>query len=463
MLDKLNKLQGQNNDGMIKLRRALKMPQNAPFKTALRKFKSAANAITELQNREGTHKLSFRIVRGRNIINNKNKPQHCRKSHTVSRISLHSAINEHLFHQLKRKVRKMTSKKKICILQFENISLSTHLRRSVRHKNIYHQALVFTVRGVKTDYVQPISYIFFSSTTPVIDLSTQIKLIISKLQAIGLTTIATVCNCSNLNVCTIDWLIRDTMKQYLRQGKLLGKNIFEVNGEEIIPLYNPRHLMKVLRNNLMDHNLRYELEGEVRVGKWEHVVALYNQEVGSQYKLLPLLTEKHVYPNRVSRSSVDSAIEVVNCEVGAVMGFIMNIQKIQSEFKDTVKLFFFFGTLFDSLDMTYIKFNTRSRKPRVGLITPKSTRKEIWAESKNILRTMEFCSNGESRVLSISNWLQTVENMEYLVELLLTEYKVSVERWKKFNPFVTQPKVLKKFAKRYIHILGLISHHFTDY
>lgn len=52
-------------------------------------------------------------------------------------------------------------------------------------------------------------------------------------------------------------LKREADSEFIRRGeenKLLG---FTVNGQEVIPLYDPPHLLKGIRNNLLDCDAKF--------------------------------------------------------------------------------------------------------------------------------------------------------------------------------------------------------------
>ncbi|KAF9411143.1 hypothetical protein HW555_010005 [Spodoptera exigua] len=62
--NKINKLQGQKDSAMTRLKKALKLSENETFKKAVSKFSSAANIFTMLQFREaGKHKLGCRFTK----------------------------------------------------------------------------------------------------------------------------------------------------------------------------------------------------------------------------------------------------------------------------------------------------------------------------------------------------------------------------------------------------------------
>ena len=92
-----------------------------------------------------------------------------------------------------------------------------------------------------------------------------------------------------------------------------------LHGMEIIPLYDATHLIKCVRNNLLDKNLEFDwdprkCEKEKKFAEWEHVITAYEIDTfsGNNVRHVPKLTVKNVYPKRINKMSVMSIIELVN-------------------------------------------------------------------------------------------------------------------------------------------------------
>lgn len=351
---KIKKLQGQKDSAMTRLKKALKLSENATFKKALSKFSPAANIFTMLQFREsGKHKLGCRFNKDEKVMAlslYKQGPiayRWLRKffvlpspltlTRMISRASLHPGINENLFEELEKKVKKMKESEKLCILLFDEVALTPHFDYNRRtdhvsgfvnngttvNDKIADHALVFMVRGVQKNYKQPVSYTFCASTTPAFELASQIKTLIRKLHAIGLKVIATVCDQGATNVSAINWLVKDTKENQLRQSKIQKNKTFEIDGAEVIPLYDPPHLIKGIRNNLITKNLVYQIDGQEKTAKWDHVQDLYKENPSYKgIRLMPKLTDRHIIPNKISKMKVKCATQVFSRTVAANMGYL---------------------------------------------------------------------------------------------------------------------------------------------
>lgn len=71
----------------------------------------------------------------------------------------------------------------------------------------------------------------------------------------------------------------------------------------------------------------------------------------------------------------------------------------------------------------------------LGPVSPRSNHKKIWAQAKKVLSSMSFKKkNGKSvTVPSIKNWLHTIDNIEYLVDILQKKYKLTSLWMRHFN------------------------------
>jgi len=73
-----------------------------------------------------------------------------------------------------------------------------------------------------------------------------------------------VCDQASTNVAAINKLRAETNAKYLHLGqenRLFG---FEINNQEIIPLFDPPHLLKCLRNNLLTKNLMFTCKDKIQ-------------------------------------------------------------------------------------------------------------------------------------------------------------------------------------------------------
>lgn len=255
----------------------------------------------------------------------------------LAQVELKPGVQDTTFDQLKRKVVKMPKSHRYCTLVFDEMTIdaSVNLDRKndlinglcdngvERKIKFCDHALVMMVRGVIKKYKQPIAYTFCQSSTPTKDLKQIIQGCIEKLQETGLKVVATVCDQGTTNVAAINSLMRDTKEQYLRREEEYRGGFFEINGEKIYPIYDPPHLMKGIRNNLLTKNLTYKMNGQEGVAKWSDLLKLYRRAPGyNGVRIVSKLTAQHVEPAKIPKMKVKFCTQVFSKSVGVALGFM---------------------------------------------------------------------------------------------------------------------------------------------
>lgn len=255
----------------------------------------------------------------------------------VSRANLKPGINNNIFEQLKVTVKKMKNDDKLCTLIFDEMALSPHFDYNTKKdrisgvvnycgeatNKIADHVLVFMIRGITRNYKQPLTYSFCAGTTPKEVLAVQIKEIITKLHATGLRVLATICDQGTSNTSAINYLIDETRREYLRRNECHRDSVFEIDGKQVIPLYDVPHLLKGLRNNLLTKNLKFTIEGQEKIAKWEHITQLYvNNPTYQGLKLIKNLTENHCNKEKIPKMKVKYASQLFSQTVGKTMGYL---------------------------------------------------------------------------------------------------------------------------------------------
>lgn len=112
-------------------------------------------------------------------------------------------FNEFIFRIIQQRVRLLKDKEKDCLLCLDEISLKSNLFYNISkdkiigfettpHKcttEIANYALVAMVRGIGSNWKQPLAYFFYKSSTPSTDLKTIIFESVRKLTTIGLNVL----------------------------------------------------------------------------------------------------------------------------------------------------------------------------------------------------------------------------------------------------------------------------------
>ncbi|CAG4951436.1 unnamed protein product [Parnassius apollo] len=132
---------------------------------------------------------------------------------------------------------------KLCTVIFDEMSITPEinydsskdeLKGFASHgKNlIANHALVFMIKGIRSQYKQPVAY-YFTNSLNKFELKTIIKEVIKNVKKSGLIVLATVCDQSTVNVGAIEELIKETKANYSRKGNNVAHNFFEHNGKKL--------------------------------------------------------------------------------------------------------------------------------------------------------------------------------------------------------------------------------------
>lgn len=90
----------------------------------------------------------------------------------------------------------------------------------------------------------------------------------------------------------------------------------------MVPLFDPPHLIKGIRNNLLNNDLVFSIENEQKTAKWKHIVNLYKENPGYRsIRLIKNLSEVHVYPQKICKMKVKYATQVFSKTVATNMGW----------------------------------------------------------------------------------------------------------------------------------------------
>ncbi|CAB3222553.1 unnamed protein product [Arctia plantaginis] len=351
-------------------------------------------------------------------------------------------INSNTIEQLKKATEAMKLEDKLCILLFDEMSLKPSVAYNERKDRVcgfvtngdevYSEyadhAQVFMIRGLLKNYKQPVAYTFSQAATKGPELAKQLKAVVTALQGAGLTVVATVCDQGTNNVSCIKYLLQETRGILLRRGEEPKHNLILVNNQEIIPLYDPPHLIKCVRNNLISKHLKYVKDGETKVAKWAHIMLLHKENPGYKgIRLVPKLTDAHCDPNKIPKMKVKFATQLFSQTVASNMGYLADKGILPADAKDTADILLFFDQLFDAMNGSHGK-KKKYGKPLLGPATPTSIHMKVWRESKNMLQKMKFLNRSTLRdeyVPTLNNWVWTLDGTELLLKTLHSKYGVT--------------------------------------
>lgn len=257
----------------------------------------------------------------------------------LNKIPFDTGINKRIFDHLKTAVKKLKNKlDRYCSIIFDEVSISSSLQFTEKNGKVIgfedlgndncspkfsDKALVFMVRGLRKKFKQPVAFYLTNSNMNSLNLSNILKDVITAVQSTGLTVISTVCDQAPSNVAAINRLLKETKDN--TNLKTEEKNDvfgFVIGGQEIIPLFDVPHLLKGLRNNLITKDLNFTYENKQKKASWKHVIQFYEFDKDQSTegdRLVPKLSDSHVYPEKIKKMKVSIAAQVFSQRVGAIM------------------------------------------------------------------------------------------------------------------------------------------------
>lgn len=261
----------------------------------------------------------------------------------LSQVPFEIGLNSHILNALKVSVSKMDPENRICSLIFDEMSLEPSLGYNKKTDSINgfedcgdgkkqkfaDHAMIFMARGLRKKWKQPIAYFFSEHGMSSPHIVRNLKEIISSLHNIGLKVVATICDQHSTNCRAINMLKDETERTFQLAGIENRLQGFSINGEEIVPLYDVPHLLKGVRNNLLDKPASFTWKNGVQTAMWGDIIRLYELDVGDfDTKMCYKLTDAHIYKEKIKKMKVKHASQVFSHRVSSTMRGLATFGKI---------------------------------------------------------------------------------------------------------------------------------------
>lgn len=349
---------------------------------------------------------------------------------TLAYMVLEAGPNEAINELLKESVGKMKEKEKYCVLMIDEMAIRQgvylnkhngniegmedfgHLGRTNREAT---HALVFMLKGLNQRWKQPYCY-YLTRDLKAEKLVPLILHVIKSVQDVGLIPIATVCDQASTNTAAFEQLasrVKDRPGPY-----------FQVNGQSIVYFYDAPHLLKNMRNNLMDKDLKMPGEnGEIYTAKWKHLQDLYqlDKDKGQIYRVLPKLTDLHLNPEGKQKMKVKYASQLFSQRVCAILNWSRG-NMLPEEVIGTQKFVELMDQLFDSFNGG--GSNSSAEKPLRHRLTATSKHNEFWNAIFSILHRMVFIvtnSKQSSKPPCLLGWIHNIRAIRHLFTKITSE------------------------------------------
>ncbi|KAH9629123.1 hypothetical protein HF086_008572 [Spodoptera exigua] len=376
-------------------------------------------------------------------------------------------INNNIFQLIERRALNWDIKKKLCSIVFDEVALTPHLTYveskdeirgfkdlgSQTFLNYADHALVFMLRGLCSNWKQPICYYFCEGTTSAIEVKRIVQEVVAKVAISGLVPIALVCDQGTTFRSALKGLREDTEQRRNVKGEHNDGTI-EVSGQRLSVIFDPPHLLKGLRNNFLNKNLIFNNS----IATWDDILTVYRADCQLGHtRMNKKLTDHHVISAKIKKMKVSVAAQVLSEQTSAMLKYTalfdttVGGEKVSATMKTTGDAVEFMDKLFDSVNGT--KRNTKKGKLR-GPVKPNSKHFEFWREATSTIKNIRFVDSASKRaknnkkeylvrVPSLDGWVMTLKSFERIANLLFTKYHL-----KYFYPGLINQDPLENFFGR---------------
>ena len=270
---------------------------------------------------------------------------------TLRKSNVYPGFTEKIFEALAVKVKSMSDHDRQCTLIFDEIALKSEVTYDAsrdklegfedfgslgQSKYIANYATVFMIRGLKAKWKQALGYFLSSGPTPPETLRNLVFQCIEKLQHIGLDVRIVLCDQGPNNRCFMEKKIAISAE----------KPYFYINNVKIYAMYDPPHLMKSIRNNLMKQGFKLE-EKDI---KWNYIVEFFEFDRKLSIRMAPKLTDFHIKLRPFASMRVNLATQVLSHSVAAGITTLCELNKLDADAVHTATFIKFFDKLFNTFN-----------------------------------------------------------------------------------------------------------------
>ncbi|KAJ3641856.1 hypothetical protein Zmor_028327 [Zophobas morio] len=259
----------------------------------------------------------------------------------------------------------MREEDKMCVLCIDELAIKANLFynygrdtvRGVEDDGISRSltpastAAVIMARGLKSNWKQPLGYVFTSTTYSVVKTKDLLEKFIIALDSVDLNTIA---------------LVTDMGSNFMELSKLLGvtkeKPVFTLGNKEIFYVFDPPHLVKAVRNNMLLNSFCWDDKKTC----WQYIVDFYNRDKNLTNRCAPRLTNAHIAPGKFEKMRVKYATQVLSATVAGSLHTYIELKGLPEDATGTMEFVAFFDKLFDIFNSSKLYPCKQYAKPFSG-------------------------------------------------------------------------------------------------
>lgn len=351
-------------------------------------------------------------------------------------IDLNVGIHTNNIKFLARKLKATNdSQQMYCVLMFDEMRLKQHIQYqrskdlicgfaddgSNRSPQFANCAMVWMLQGIhgRRPWKQPVAFTLNKSTCAWTTICQYYKDIVKLCLEEGIHIIASVCDQGSTNITAMSHMIQMTRTEGFHRGQELKDDVIIINGHKIVVLYDPPHLLKAFRNNLIVKPLEFKLDDKVlRTANWSHIEEAFNIDKSfGDRRLMRKLTDQHIFMNNEKKKMrVKYAAQVFSRSFGNYVTLLSKNgvrsecgqKQMPREGVDTADLLIFMNNLFDSVNNRSISIADQNVVA-------------TWTEQILVLKTMKFTrvNPGQKEYPTVlKNWILTLENFKVLRKYL---------------------------------------------
>ena len=330
-------------------------------------------------------------------------------------------INERTLSILKMKVGKMTEAEKQCSVMIGAMSLKANLFFNIKEDKIngFHElegtqspkpaknALVIMVRGIFVNWKQPVAYALISECQNYDEINKWIDKILQKLFETGLIIRTFVSDLGS-----------DLWKASKNRSVTIEKPYFFIDNKKIYYIFDAPHLMKNVRNNLMQYDFYFGNS----IAKYDHILDFYYEDHIKSSRLAPKLTNNHIKPTSFEKMKVCFATQLLSRSVASGICTNIDNNEMDESGRDTANFLMMMNNLFDSLNSSYLRNSVEYKRAYTGEESQKAFFKKMisFLQELKLINPTNGCEHTSS-VRFIEGFQITITSLMLLFDDLRVE------------------------------------------
>lgn len=336
-------------------------------------------------------------------------------------------FNEESFSALSERMKFMPERDRVCCLMVDEISLKQNLQydqysdvivgfedlggQYKRSREYAGNALVFMLRGIASNWNQPVGYVFTRKACKADVVKALLMECLEKCDEAG---------------CKVNVVLSDQGPNFQSLVTHLnvkpGKPYFFHANKKYFYMFDPPHLMKSIRNNLHKYTFQFKdsATNKVTQAKWDVIEKYYEIDKMQNFRLTPKLTDNHIYLPPFSKMKVKWATQIFSRSVAAALETHKEILGVNA--LATAQFVSTFNDIFDTVNSSGL-FNAIKLR---SAITDNSGHIDFITESVKWIADLKIlCNNRDvtNTVKCLQGWQLTLNCILQLWPVLKQDYQ----------------------------------------